>query len=786
MNRYARLGSAAGTTSRQRSSPSDTHLSRENKKESFDNGNIHSGIQHSNFNIGSSKDDEGRDSRLHSHCMSGNDEDFVAPLIVHANYCGTKKTCMRERGLWLLESYTVGVGTTSTGEANLVSKSYCKAYNKADTKYGRPHWAYQLDSSELKFRKMLETMNVSNVVKFGRQAEVFIVDNPESSPPGFNPLNKGLKVLRGIPNIATLDRLLWPEIRDISSSLSNVMFVGREIMDLTNVTLPSIAQDNITFEEIFASYKRFERSTDLRTVSKALPGSVNMTEMDSVNLYRAEPQNETSYLPVGQQYWERKASQFAAAEIEVNRTYKIELNIKRTAGIYHDKEKSMSYGLENTILLYVLAYDDIMNLETLHDKNTIEKMTVSDDREIKLASAFGRKLRRFLLSMERYGLNPLLYVSPSVHYGHVDSASASHNIHRVFAALLTTKANTSNDKERNSTERVPHFEIAYSYPIPLCFSFFRPLTEWVDTLDNQHHCSFTGEVPTDIYFGVMTTFIPALEILITGHDVIFIDLGVTMLQDPIPHLAANYDYDRTGENGIPDFSFIKEPIGKRDYCLISEFNFDTQATSTTQNNTSSKSVIDVGVLTKKSGKHVSERVQPNLSLVRLKSSNISISIMRKWINEIVRRHDRNGRAALDFEQLGMTETFNCNGQLQRPYTSHASFRMGGKESKEFREGGRYCYYNGLSFQAYEVMNHCHKKNNFTEHSANSQFFDTDTYISTASAYELKKYTESTRRTVTAEERLKGYGYEMVAVMAHQGPSTASYYDIESKADYYGK
>ena len=517
--------------------------------------------------------------------------------------------------------------------------------------------------------------------------------------------------------------------------------------------------------------------------SKAVSGSANLTGSDSANLHGAESQNETSYIPAGQQYWERKIEQFAAAEIDMNRTYEIELNMQRTAGVYHDKMKSTSYGLENTILLCVLAYDDIMSLDISESGNTIDSITVIDDRAIKIASGFGRKLRRFLLSVEKYGLNPLLYVSPSVRYSHVDSSTAIHNIHRVLSALLTSKAKANDEKQRSSSERVPHFEIACSYPVPLCFSFFHPLIEWVDTLDNQQHCSFTGDVPSDIYFGVMTTFIPVLEVLTTGRDVIFIDLGVTMLKDPIPYLVANYDYDRTGVNGIPDISFVKEPVGNRDYCLIRELDFGSQEVSMRQDDTSSKSVIDVSVLTRKSGEHVSERIQPNLSLIRLKSSRTSISIMRKWINGIVNRHDRNGRVALDFNQLGLTESFNCNGQTQQPQTLSGN---AGNGSAGSGEGGRYCYYNGLSFQAYEVMNHCHKKNNLTEHSTNSQYLDTDTYIATASAYEFKKYSESTQRPVSAEERLRGYGYEMVAVITHQGPSTASYYDIDSKADYYGK
>ena len=30
----------------------------------------------------------------------GNDVNFIAPVTVHVNYCGNKKTCLKEKGLW--------------------------------------------------------------------------------------------------------------------------------------------------------------------------------------------------------------------------------------------------------------------------------------------------------------------------------------------------------------------------------------------------------------------------------------------------------------------------------------------------------------------------------------------------------------------------------------------------------------------------------------------------------------------------------------------------------------
>lgn len=798
MNRYARVGSATGVTTRTKSPYSGNNSNDGRKIESLYDGRSHHTTvrtdhdRSTKYGRNSSSLHNGRSSDNHSGAYDlGNDEEFVAPLTVHANYCGTKKTCFRDRGLWLLESYTVGVGTTLTGEARTVTRSICKAFNKADTKYGRPHWAYELDSNEFLLRELLDTMNVSNVVKFGRQAEVFIIDYAESSDAGLSTRTNGLKVLRGIPNMATLEKLGWPESRDISSTLSNVMSLGRDIIDLTNESLPYKVQDNSTFDMVYASYKIFERSTDLRAVP-TVEGVRSVDEGGAAN--GTEQQYKSSYIsiPAGQQYWDRKIAMFAREEGKVNRTEKIRLNLKMTAGVYRDREKSVLYGLESTVLLYELSYDDIMSLEMSRRDMSKDKVTPLGDLESSISTGFGKKLQKFLISMEKYRLNPLLYVSPSLRYSIVDPVTAHDNIRRVLSALLSNKTYTEIDVNRDSGEKVPvHlFEIAYSYPTPLCFSFFRPLMEWVDSLDNYHHCSFTGDVPSDLYFGAMTTLIPALEVLTMGYDVIFIDFGVTMLKDPIPHLVANYNYDGREDKAIPDISFVKEPIGNRDYCTIREFDLRTQKTSLIANGSTSGTMIDVSLFITKRGTIVSDKVQPNLSLMRLKASERSILIMREWMSRIAKHHDRNGRVALNFEELNMTETFNCNGNVPQiqAQTLNSSLSLISKEanSLEERGTGSYCYYNGLSFQAYEVMNHCHKKNNSTEHSTESQFFDTDTFISIASAYDSKKFFESTQRAVSAEERQQGYGYEIVAVISHQGPTSASYYDIESKSAYYGR
>ena len=93
---------------------------------------------------------------------------FIAPVLVHANYCGDKVTCFNDRGLWLLndDTYTignqsffasdgrdhssgsgggneavVGGGGGSRGGTSLgYNHRVCRVYDIEHTKYRKPQW----------------------------------------------------------------------------------------------------------------------------------------------------------------------------------------------------------------------------------------------------------------------------------------------------------------------------------------------------------------------------------------------------------------------------------------------------------------------------------------------------------------------------------------------------------------------------------------------------------------------------------------------------------------------
>ena len=89
-------------------------------------------------------------------------DDFIAPVTVHANYCPIKAQCFSAAGLWLV----VGDGNRST----------CRPYDIQTTAFRQHQWYQRLARVENETLALLRLYPPGSVLKFWRHSAVYLVD----------------------------------------------------------------------------------------------------------------------------------------------------------------------------------------------------------------------------------------------------------------------------------------------------------------------------------------------------------------------------------------------------------------------------------------------------------------------------------------------------------------------------------------------------------------------------------------------------------------------------------
>jgi hypothetical protein len=785
--RLARLGSADGTTTTRKApgasagagpgvhtnhsySPADRRLVR-----------LRDSPNKRNKTVATNR----RKSKYHRESDLENDLEFAAPLTVHANYCGTKHRCFSDRGLWLLEIYSTSP-TAAADEVNAeeATKYRCKAYNKEDTKYGKPKWISDVDAAESAFTAHLETFRVGDVVQYGRNPEVYIVDYPDeftthrTSSESAAPLlrNKGLRLVQ---NMDTLDKLGMPPVRGISHPFDNYMNIGEDILDLrgTNVSYTIDVKRNITFYDVFHSYKKYEHSVRVGSGLKPNP----------LGDHRASFERAATGITDFQKYWRNAASWTVGTESRSEREDAVRASMQRTRGVYKDSRNAAYYGLENTLLVTVLSYDDIMNLRSMGAQDPVPVPPDTEAKAEPVHGSYENMLRNYLQAIRQHGLKPLLYVTPSQTELGLDSSTVRMN---VLQAL-------SNITASNVTAVEAEVEIVSSYPNLLLYTFFSSLTTWaLDLLDSSTASSFKGRIPNVYSFGVLMILVPVLEAVSMGYSVIFIDATVKLYGDPIPYLrsysavhsssSSSSSSKREGEAGfsMDDVAVCKESSKRFVDCKVKSFDYS----STDGDNVSSAQGSAVGTSDRLAVKDIpSSRSQfrENFSIMKFSGSENSFSFLNKWIQNIVKTGDRQGRESFELllSSSRSRESFECNYDVAKTYSPSGGetplkgqgpipsvpldVRHGESIKMNISAGGQigerrnttYCFLNAVVFASHSVTSQCYK---------------------TKIAQESPASRPSEGNSTGSGEADRAY----VAVLPHSDPSYAAFYEPEGKRSYY--
>lgn len=192
-------------------------------------------------------------------------------------------------------------------------------------------------------------------------------------------------------------------------------------------------------------------------------------------------------------------------KMKSNETYdelrekKILLLLERNSGIYQSKSKAKRNGVEKTVLLSVIS--------------------LSDGKAMGL---YKQMLRNWLCYTAHYNYMPVVYfLSQSNPANQSEFMKQEENMQAFFEQLKEINENT----------------VFVDYPTQLFWSLLSRKKIWRNRKTDRNTVDFEGNHPSFAHHGALVMLVPILEVLELGHSVIYMDIDIALVRDPMPFIA---------------------------------------------------------------------------------------------------------------------------------------------------------------------------------------------------------------------------------------------------------
>lgn len=243
----------------------------------------------------------------------------------------------------------------------------------------------------------------------------------------------------------------------------------------------------------------------------------------------------------------------------------VQETLRKAAGVYKDKSKAKSMGIENTVIISVVAYPVGEHYYKVYFRN-------------------------FLCFARHHGLDLVVY---TVHDGDGDS----------YAEVL--------DLEKLGVH-------ALTYPEE---RFWRLVSgKQSKPYIGAGHAKYSGSKVSFREFGALPMLVPSLEVLEAGFNVIYFDVDIALVLDPVPFLI----------RGDADFVASIESRSCREVYLGAV-----------------PTEVDW------------ERIEPNTGIMHLRATKQGIRFVTRWLERVVEGNFVNDQRALSRRFDNATYTPNC-------------------------------------------------------------------------------------------------------------------------------
>eukprot|EP01039_Chlorochromonas_danica_P001596 gene1596-1743_t len=204
--------------------------------------------------------------------------------------------------------------------------------------------------------------------------------------------------------------------------------------------------------------------------------------------------------------------------------------------------------------------------------------------------------------------------------------------------------------------------LALAYPEAL---FWRTVSlKKTPVVHGRGRGEYNADFPHFLSYGALVMLVPVLEALQLGYNVIYMDVDVAMVQDPLPYLL----------RGNADLTLSVETRHCQDYYSIANpeyFNWD--------------------------------RTEPNSGVMHVRSTGAGIKAFRRWLELIVDANVMNDQVSFNRREMHLQYDNSCHSSQYERAGDPRSPRKGNvsdssSSSPSSSGGGSYCFVDEILFQ----------------------------------------------------------------------------------------
>lgn len=342
-----------------------------------------------------------------------------------------------------------------------------------------------------------------------------------------------------------------------------------------------------------------------------VPSIIAINEQQNTDLHY----HLQSQLSIAKRNW----TKYRFDSTDRNRQKSIRKVLQRAAGVLNRKlEKYNSQNLDRTVWLTL-----------------IESYDVPSNNRYKLMA------RNFMCYMKHYNIKLVL-------------------------VLLDNNSSTFSNESKNLSNIFGDNISIISYPFNLFWQFVSNKNSVINRDYNAG--DYMGSVPSFKHFGALVTLVSIYELLREGYNIIYTDVDISLLRDPIPFLTSD------------DIDFVASQELRS--CMFPSFLSKHTDWST---------------------------MEPNTGVLYLKYSNASMKFMHRWIEEMVHQNKMNDQRILSFKFADNPElTTSCNigegNRMHQDPIKTTAISSKTSSAKSFK----YCFLNEFLFQNGKMEFFCSK------------------------------------------------------------------------------
>ena len=311
--------------------------------------------------------------------------------------------------------------------------------------------------------------------------------------------------------------------------------------------------------------------------------------------------------------WERgeHCKRLAVAAKNDTRMAQVRETLRQAAGVYTDKARGKALGLDKTVFISVIAYPTGSHFYKVYFRN-------------------------FLCYIHHFGIDLVVYV---LHHGLVNPYEEMRELEALGVRVLP-------------------------FPDEL---FWRLVgNKQLPLFKGALHARYNGTQPSFQEFGALPMLVPGLEVLEAGYNLIYFDVDIAFVHDPVPHLI----------RGDADFvSSIENRMCKEEYYTAAPHKIDW------------------------------ERIEPNTGIMHLRATPQGIAFVTTWLERIVDSNFVNDQRALTRREHNATYVSNC----LPPDTVSMGTNMSTPSQRKDPNAPTYCFLSDIHFQNGMVGLTCQSK-----------------------------------------------------------------------------